>query len=218
MAYTKKCIDSIRKHTRQKYELILVDNGSKDGTEDYFRSMPGAKVIRNAENLGVSKGWNQGMRLADGEYILILNNDIIVGPDWLENMVRLAESDPSIGLVGPRSNYIAGPQVVADVAYKSATGYDEHAIPAFIGKWQAEHDLSACEFGFIKGFCHLIPRRVFAKVGFYDERFGKGNFEDDDYCLRVRCHGYRALSPTIASSIIMAAYPSTRNPTIGAPS
>lgn len=193
MAYTKKCIDSIRKHTRQNHELILVDNGSKDDTWDYFRSVPGAKTIRNATNLGVSKGWNQGMRLSDGEYILILNNDVIVGPDWLENMVRLAESDPSVGLIGPRSNYIAGPQVVADVPYKGAAGYDEQGIVPFIRKWQSEHDLSACEFGFIKGFCHLIPRRVFAEVGFYDERYGKGNFEDDDYCLRVRYRGYRAL-------------------------
>ncbi len=191
--YTKKCIESIRKHTKQAYELILVDNGSKDGTEAFFRSVPGAKVIRNAENLGVSKGWNQGMRLAEGDYILILNNDVIVGPGWLENMVRLAESDPSIGLVGPRSNYIAGPQVVSDVPYKNAQGYNEAGIPDYISKWQAEHDLSACEFGFIKGFCHLIPRRVFQKVGFYDERFGKGNFEDDDYCVRVRFHGFRAL-------------------------
>ncbi len=186
--YTRKCIESIRKYTRQKYELILVDNGSKDGTEEFFRSIPGAKVIRNEENLGVSRGWNQGMRLAAGEYLLILNNDIIVGPDWLENMVRLAESHASIGLVGPRSNYIAGPQVVADVPYKAESG-----IQDFIRAWQGEHALSAAEFGFIKGFCHLIPRRVFAKVGFYDERFGKGNFEDDDYCMRVRLHGFRAL-------------------------
>jgi GT2 family glycosyltransferase/Flp pilus assembly protein TadD len=186
--YTRKCIESIRMHTRQRYELILIDNGSKDGTEAYFRSIPGAKVVRNAENLGVSKGWNQGLRLARGEYLLILNNDIIVGPDWLENMVRLAECDPSIGLVGPRSNYIAGPQVVPNVPYRA-----ESEIQGFIRAWQAGHDLSAAEFQFIKGFCHLIPRRVFEKVGFYDERFGKGNFEDDDYCMRVRLHGFRAL-------------------------
>lgn len=193
LAYTRKCIESIRAHTRQRYELILVDNGSKDGTEDYFRSVPGAKVIRNPENLGVAKGWNQGMRLAAGDYLLILNNDVIVGPGWLENMVRLAESDASIGLVGPRSNYIAGPQVVAEVPYRTAAGYREEGIPDFIAKWQAGHDLSAGEFAFIKGFCHLIPRRVFEKVGFYDERYGKGNFEDDDYCVRVRYHGFRAL-------------------------
>ena len=186
--YTKKCIESIRRHTRQDYELILVDNGSKDGTEAYFRSVPGAKVIRNAVNLGVSRGWNQGMRLAEGEYILIFNNDTIVGPDWLENMVRLCESDPSVGMVGPRSNYIAGPQIVKPVPYK-----DESGIQGFIAAWQREHDLRADEFDFIKGFCLLIPRAVFAKVGFFDERFGKGNFEDDDYCVRVRCHGWRTL-------------------------
>src|SRR5690606_32507001 len=172
--YTRKCVESIRKHTRQKYELILVDNGSKDGTETYFRSVPGAKVVRNAENLGVSRGWNQGMRLADGDYLLILNNDVIVGPGWLENMVRLAASEPSIGMVGPRSNFIAGPQLVPEVPYKA-----EEGIQDFIRQWQAGHELSAAEFGFIKGFCHLIPRRVFEKVGFYDERYGKGNFEDD---------------------------------------
>lgn len=193
LAYTKKCIDSIRRHTRQEYELILVDNGSKDGTEHFFRTVPEAKVIRNETNLGVAKGWNQGMRMATGEYILILNNDVIVGPDWLENMVRLAESDPSIGLVGPRSNYIAGPQVVADVPYRIPSGYREEGILPFAKEWQAARALSACEFPFIKGFCHLIPRRAFQKVGFYDERYGKGNFEDDDYCVRMRFHGFRAL-------------------------
>jgi GT2 family glycosyltransferase/Flp pilus assembly protein TadD len=193
VAYTKKCIDSIRRHTRQDYELILVDNGSKDGTEQYFRAVPGAKVIRNETNLGVAKGWNQGMRAASGEYILILNNDVIVGPDWLENMVRLAESDPSIGLVGPRSNYIAGPQVVSEVPYRISGGYREEGILPFAKEWQAARALSACEFAFIKGFCHLIPRRAFEKVGFYDERYGKGNFEDDDYCVRMRYHGFRAL-------------------------
>ena len=186
--YTRKCIESIRRHTRQAYELILVDNGSHDGTEAFFRSIPGAKVIRNAANLGVSKGWNQGMRLAEGEYLLILNNDVIVGPDWLENMVRLAECDPGIGMVGPRSNYIAGPQLVPSVPYKT-----EAEIQGFIGDWQGKHALSASEFGFIKGFCLLIPRRVFDKVGFFDERYGKGNFEDDDYNVRVRYHGFRCL-------------------------
>src|SRR5690606_37753418 len=129
--YTKKCVESIRAHTRQAYELILVDNGSKDGTEEFFRSVPGAKVIRNVANEGVAKGWNQGMRLADGDYILIFNNDTIVGPGWLENMVRLCESDPSIGMVGPRSNYIAGPQIVKDVPYRTEAGIQE-----FIREWQ----------------------------------------------------------------------------------
>ncbi len=186
--YTKRCLESILKYTRQKIELILVDNGSHDGTSAYFHSIPNAKVIINSTNLGVAKGWNQGMRLATGEYILILNNDIIVGSNWLENMVRLAESDPEIGLVGPRSNYITGPQIVPNVPYNV-----EGEVQNFIEKWQKENELSAAEFVFVKGFCHLIPKRVFEQVGFYDERFGNGNFEDDDYCMRVHHHGFSAM-------------------------
>lgn len=185
--YTRKCLLSIRAHTRQRYELILVDNGSSDHTWDLFRSIPGAKAIRNAENLGVAAGWNCGMREATGDYVCILNNDTLVGDGWIENMVRLCESDTAIGMVGPRSNRVAGPQVVENVAY---TG--EESIAPFIENWNHKHALESEDHDWVKGVCMLFPKRVVDQVGFFDERFGKGNFEDDDYSLRVRLHGFRA--------------------------
>ncbi len=188
VGYTKKCIDSIIENTRQKYELILVDNGSQDNTAEYFNSLPDAKVIINRENLGVAKGWNQGLKLATGDYVLIFNNDTIVHPNWLENMVRLAECNPKIGIVGPRSNNISGPQKIEDCPIKT-----EEDIKDFSTNWQTSNNLSAFEFERITGFCMLISKKAFKDIGFFDERYGKGNFEDDDYCLRARYRGYQLL-------------------------
>ncbi len=192
VAYTRKCIESICGFTRQNYELILIDNGSSDGTADFFHSVKDAKVIINAENLGVAKGWNQGLRQATGDYVLIFNNDTIVVPNWLENMVRLAESNSDIGMVGPRSNNISGPQKIESVPYASESASAEE-IRRYAQRWEAEHDLQAIEFERLVGFCLLIRREVQMRIGFFDERYGKGNFEDDDYCLRMRYHGLRLL-------------------------
>ncbi len=188
LALTKKCIESITAYTRQSFELILVDNGSSDGTGEYFNSIPGAKVIINEKNLGVAKGWNQGLKVAQGDYLMVLNNDTIVVPGWLENMVRLSECSSQIGIIGPRSNNISGPQVIPDTKLNT-----ELEIQDFGSKWQKENDLKAMEFERITGFCMLIPKLAFDRIGFFDERYGKGNFEDDDYCLRAKYMGYRLL-------------------------
>src|SRR5207244_5088794 len=94
-----------------------VDNGSTDGTADYFRSIPGARVIVNRGNLGFARGNNQGMAIARGEYVLLLNNDTVVTDGWLFRLLRAARADSDIGLVGPRSNAVAGTQVVENVPY-----------------------------------------------------------------------------------------------------
>lgn len=186
--YTRKCIESIQRNCTQNLELILVNNGSTDGTREYFDSVPGAVVIHNEENLGVSAGWNQGIRRATGEYVLILNNDTIVVPGTIENMVRAACNHANVGIVGPRSNQIAGPQLVKDFTWES-----EEDILRKAQKFQQQMDRSAWEFSRIKGFCMLVPMKVVHQTGLFDERFGKGNFEDDDYSCRVRKAGYNLL-------------------------
>ena len=186
--YTQKCIESIQKNTRQSYELILVNNGSTDGTLDYFSSVPNAVVIDNPKNLGVSAGWNQGVQKATGDYVLILNNDVIVGEQSIENLVRCSMNHTKAGIIAPRTNNIAGPQVDKDFYYQS-----DDDIETEIQRKQAEANLSCWEFSRIKGFCMLIPMGVVDQVGLFDEVFGYGNFEDDDYSCRVQYNGYDLL-------------------------
>ena len=83
LEYTKNFIESLKKYTKD-FELIIVDNGSTDGTVEYIKSMPEIKLIQNTENKGFSAGNNQGIEIAQGEYIGFLNNDILLYPNWFE--------------------------------------------------------------------------------------------------------------------------------------
>lgn len=184
--YTKQCIESIQANCKQNYELILVNNGSTDGTADYFNSIPGAIVIHNPQNLGVSAGWNQGIRRATGDFVLIFNNDTLVPEGAIENLVRGALNFPKAGVIAPRSNAIAGPQLLPD--FPQFTSQNE--LFNYLKSEQNKQALSYWQFPRIKGFCMLIPRAVIEQVGLFDEQFGFGNFEDDDYSLRLALAGY----------------------------
>jgi len=187
LEFTRQCVESLLADDSHPYELILVDNGSTDETPAYLAGIPGAKVIRNEQNLGFPKGCNQGIQAATGEYILLLNNDTIVVPGLLSELVAAAESDPVIGLVGPVSNCVSGPQ---QVAASYGTTAELHRFAAGLA---GQHRGALVEVERLVGFCLLVKREVLEKIGGFDERFGLGLFEDDDLCLRARQAGYRAV-------------------------
>jgi GT2 family glycosyltransferase len=91
-----------------------------DGTCDYLRSLPDIRVIANPDNRGFPAAANQGMKLASGDSILLLNNDTVVTTGWLRRMLDAIERDSQIGLVGPCSNFVSGPQQVT--RHKEARG------------------------------------------------------------------------------------------------
>jgi len=188
LKYTKFCIESVLKYTQFPYKLVLVDNGSTDGTEDYFRSMDGAVVIRNETNAGFPCGANAGLRAADGAYMVLLNNDTIVTDGWLTKLVQAAESDETVGLVGPLTNHSKGAQLLERREFgdrREIEEYAERVASRNAGQWRVTNGLA--------GFCMLIKREVVERIGYLDERFGIGNFEDDDYCVRARQAGFDLL-------------------------
>lgn len=112
LAYTQACIESIRRNTAQPYELIVVDNGSADGTRAWLAQQPDIQLIANETNLGFAKGANQGLQTATGVNLLLLNNDTVVTAGWLRRLLTHLHAAPSVGLVGPVSNCVSGPQQI----------------------------------------------------------------------------------------------------------
>ena len=195
--FTRECLASILEHTKLPYELILVDNGSIDPTPFLFQDIKAkasltscvrVEIIRNKENLGFARAMNQAIRSAQGEFMLLLNNDVVVSDDWLSGLLDVAKSHPSVGLVGPMTNYTAPPQRVDEVAYNSLKQFHE-----FAANWRVREGGRAEECGRLTGFCLLFKREVFERIGYLDERFGVGFFEDDDFCLRARDAGFLCL-------------------------
>ncbi len=185
VAYCRQCVGSILAGTDYPYRLILVDNGSTDGVGEFFDSVTGARVVHSPENVGFPGGINLGLPHAEG-HVLILNSDTLVPERWLSNLVRALESSERIGLVGPMSNCVSGPQLIEGLSFETMT-----EINAYSSRLSQEREGALLETERLVGFCMLIRDEALKEVGPLDESFGIGNFEDDDYCMRVRKAGYR---------------------------
>jgi GT2 family glycosyltransferase len=187
---TKECVESIQQYTPEPHEIVFVDNGSSDGTVDWLREQAAQhdnyRLIENGKNLGFAKGCNQGIEAAAGEYILLLNNDVVVTTKWLAGLLDCYHRKPHVGIVGPMTNNISGIQRVVDVGYSDVAG-----MHAFAQSFRERNRYRMVENRRIVGFCMLFSKQVAEEVGLLDETFGSGNFEDDDYCLRAELAGYR---------------------------
>jgi GT2 family glycosyltransferase/Flp pilus assembly protein TadD/glycosyltransferase involved in cell wall biosynthesis len=192
LEHTRKCLESIWQQTPEPHELIIVDNGSTDGTVDFLKELQAGgrdvKVIFNPVNRGFAAGNNQGLVQAKGDFVLLLNNDTVVTPGWLRGMLSVFERDPNIGIAGPMSNYVSGPQLVSEKGYQSLD-----QLPEFARGWAVRHAGQIFEINRVVGFCLMARRAVVEKIGGLDEHFGSGNFEDDDFCIRARLAGYKAV-------------------------
>lgn len=194
LEYTRTCLQSVLLHTDPSHEVILVDNGSSDGTTETLQqivlSRPGTRLILNEENRGFAAGNNQGLAAARGKHIILLNSDTVVTAGWLDRLVEAAEDNPRAGLLGPVTNNISGMQKLTSVGYDetSLSGLSEFAVDCARGfPGGVERTLR------LTGFCLLIKRELLARIGGLDERFGLGNYEDNDYCLRAHLAGYESL-------------------------
>ncbi len=191
LEHTRLCLESIWRNAPQPFEVIVVDNGSRDGTPDYLRSLrvehDNLRVIRNSVNLGFSMGNNQGIAVAKGEFLLLLNNDTILPKGAVERMLSSFEAHQRTGLVGPMSNCVSGPQLVRDASYCTL-----ETMEAFVQKHALANEGRSVQVLRLVGFCLLVHRKLIHVIGGLDDRFGCGNFEDDDFCLRASFAGFEA--------------------------
>jgi len=189
---TRECLESLKKVTYPNYDIIVVDNASKGDDAKLLSSEYGNQtmIISNAENLGFPEGNNVGIRQAlkkGSDFCLLLNNDTIVDPEFLSELVEVAK-DPSIGVVGSKiynyydSNRVdsAGGKALYWLMLFMAKGYEKD-----MGQFDTIEDRD-----FVFANSMLIKREVFEKVGLLDPDFFFGA-EEYDYCIRVKRHGYR---------------------------
>lgn len=194
--YTKKCLKSIFLHTEKPFSLILVDNASTDGTGAYLASLVEEKIkdvrihiIRNKENLGFAGGNNQGIAAAGGGDIVLLNNDTIVTEGWLKRLIACAKAHPAAGIIGPMSNYVSGPQLVLNAPYNLQT---TSGLKNFARQFAKKNFGHSRQIMRVVGFCMFIKHEVIERIGGLDDRFGKGNFEDDDFSIRAALAGFQS--------------------------
>ena len=182
----RKCLESIERHTDTPYEIIVIDNASTDGTARYLDSLRGLVRSRLLEtNKGFATAVNTGLMMAKGTTMVLLNDDILVTDHWLHNMLVCLNSDPTIGMVGPVTNYISGEQQIL-VPYRRIA-----EMPAYARKHNHSDPAFWRDTEWLRGFCLLFRRELFESIGYWDEGFEIGNYEDNDYNIRVRLAGKR---------------------------
>jgi GT2 family glycosyltransferase len=190
------CLRSVYAETKSiDFEVIVADNGSTDGSLALVREhFPGVRIVANGANLGFGPGNNAGIRVAQGEYVLILNPDTIIHDRALEKLVAYADGHPEAGAFGCRTLNLDGS--LQGTAHPRPTLL-RYLIGALYLRWLGRlsdfflsdeyigwNGLTEREIGFHAGCCLLVRSRLLKALGGFDERFFH-QFEDADLCHRV---------------------------------
>jgi len=204
LEYAKACVESIyAARTHKRFEVIVIDNGSNEDVlfwlETERQKRDSFKYIRLPQNLGFAKAVNIGIQHANGQYIIILNSDTLVTTEWIDGLVNVAESDSSIGIVSPKTNYVGdGPQLDRDAMSLTPEQANNYAQTISNTPTLCEYVTTRLVF-----FCVLVRRNVAILLSGLDEGYKIGNFEDDDFCVRAKLAGFKL---AIASRVFVYHY------------
>ncbi len=187
------CLRALSKIFYKNFEIILVDNNSTDASENLIKNFfPPSKfkIVKNKENLGFATANNQALKYVKGKYVLLLNNDTKVHPDFLKLLITKAESDPLIGVIQPKiymmdkENYLdnAG-SLITSIGFFEHVGFGEKDGK----KFDSEREILSA-----KGACMLIRTKVINEIGLFDKDFFS-YFEETDFCWRVWLIGYKVI-------------------------
>ena len=192
LRHLPECLESLEKQSYREFEVIVVDNGSTDGSLEYLReSHPWVRLVPLPENTGFAGGNNAGLEQAQGEYVVTLNNDTIVLPDFLEEMVAVADAHPDAGMVAARICNNFERDTIDSLGI--AICPDAMSRGAGRGRRFSEQKLDRVEEILFPSACAALYRRkMLDEIGFFDETFF-AYCEDSDLGLRGRFAGWKAL-------------------------
>lgn len=192
------CLKSVLMTTYPNLEVILVDNASTDGSVEYVtKRYPSVRIIKNNKNLGFAAANNIGIRATRGDYVILLNNDTEVDPDWVSELVQVAQSDPLIAACQPKILNFYNRKTFE---YAGAAGgfIDIYGYPLargrvfeFVEEDHGQYD-DSCNIFWASGAAMLINRRALEKTGLLDEEFFIYH-EETDLCWRFHLSGYRVV-------------------------
>lgn len=186
VAWTRRCVQSLLEQTEPPGEILIVDNGSDDGTAALGEEFGApVRILSQTRNLGFAGGVNAGLRAAAHEEVLILNNDTCAAPNMLAALRCALHHAPDIGAAAPVSNHVKG-EGRLPIGDHGARPEGRRELADALAGAPVVQDVET-----LAGLCLLMRRTTLDDVGVFDERFGHGNYEDDDLCLRLRLRGYR---------------------------
>lgn len=189
--FLEKCLASLLAQTYPKIEIILVDNGSFDGSIDYVRKdFPSVKIIANKKNLGFAKGSNIGIKEARGELIATLNNDTEVTSQWLEELVNAMNSDERVGMCASKMLFMKNPGMINSTGIcisRSGVCWDRGIFETDTGQYELMEEV----FGPCAGAA-LYRKTMLSEIGLFDEDF-YAYMEDTDLAFRGRLAGWKCL-------------------------
>ncbi len=192
---TVECVQSLKECKYTNIQIIIVDNNSKGNEAELLKEKFGSsiEVLKNKTNLGFAGGVNTGINFAlrrGSDYILLINNDTVVEPDFLNYLIEQGEKNKDIGILVPKICYYSASRIIW-----SAGGYvsklRSSGFSCGEGKYEEEYNNSKF-VTFASGCCLLIKANVLTKVGLFDEKYFL-YLEDVDFCYRVNNAGYKIL-------------------------
>ncbi len=194
---TVECLRSLQKLSYPLYEIVVVDNGSTDGSVSRLRpEFSDILFIENKENLGFAGGNNVGMRHAMDkgcDYVLLLNNDVLVDPNFLDILVQAGEKDEQVGILGPKIYCYPETKQVwqcglgGNINWKKGITMDRGFRAIRKGQWDAQSEVD-----YVTGCALLVKKEVIERVGALDERYYL-YYEEIDFCVRAGREGIKTV-------------------------
>lgn len=187
LRWLPNCIEALRQQTYKDFEMVVINNASTDGSAEWLQQQPDVCTFHNTSNLGFAGAMNRGIRESQSPFVVILNDDTQVLPDWLHELVSVAQSDPHIGSCASLMMFAHDPSMVQSAGInmdRAAIAWDR------LGGQPVGKALEACDIFGASGGAALYRREMLNQIGLYDERFFI-YLEDVDLSWRAQCAGWR---------------------------
>jgi GT2 family glycosyltransferase/glycosyltransferase involved in cell wall biosynthesis len=185
-----QCLESVLAHTTIPFEVIVIDDGSEDDTPQLLQRVRNVTWARNDENREFIRTCNRGIGLAKGRYLLFLNNDVTVTPQWVATLVETMQRDPRCGAVGAKLVRPDGTlQEAGSIIWRDGTAFgygrdDDPLKPEYAYVREVDYCSAACL---------LVRAELVRELGGFDERYVPAYYEDADLCLGIRQRGWKVV-------------------------